>query len=297
MQDHVSLEHEEKWRQKYLFTSKGMPEVIIEGQKLRGVFLSRPNRFLALVRINQKVTPCYLPDPGRLKELLQPGVEVLARRPVTMGLPQRLKDLDVDKRRANIPKRMKARKTKHDIFAVVLKDGEKEKLVSVDSRLPNRLVFEALVQKRLKEFQEYDEIKPEFAYGFSRLDFMLERRTGTGKMRCLLEVKSCNLSVKGIALFPDAPTERGRRHVEELAKARSLGECERASILFIVQRDDAKCFQPYASNDPRFAEALHDALSKGVEAYAYTLRISEDEITICRSIPVKAWMGRSPKPF
>ena len=262
--------------------------MIIEGLKLRGVFVSRPNRFLALVMINQQVTPCYLPDPGRLKELLQPGVEVVIRRPSIEGLPHKSGNGSIDKEETIVSKGMTARKTKHDVFAVVLKDGRTEKLVSVDSRLPNRLVLEALLQRQLKEFQEYDEIRSEFSYGSSRLDFMLERKRGKDRARCLLEVKSCNLTVDGVALFPDAPTDRGRRHVEELAKAKTHGEFERACILFIVQRDDAQRFEPYGSNDPKFAEALHDALSKGVEAYAYTVRISEDEITFLRSIPVNA---------
>jgi sugar fermentation stimulation protein A len=236
------------------------------------------------VRINKQVTPCYLPDPGRLKELLQPGVEVLVRGLSIVSSSNG----SSAKEEPNIAKRMNVRKTKHDVFAVVLKEGKTEKLVSVDTRLPNRLVLEALLQRQLKEFQKYDEIRPEFSYGSSRLDFMLERRRDRGGARCLLEVKSCNLSINGVALFPDAPTERGRRHVEELIKAKTHNECERACILFIVQRDDAIRFEPYSSNDPRFAEALHNALSKGVEVYAYTTKISSDEMILLRSIPVTA---------
>jgi sugar fermentation stimulation protein A len=263
-----------------------MPKVIIDGPKLRGDFVSRPNRFLVLVRIDHNVTPCYLPDPGRLKELLQPGVELLVRRPSTGVLSGKSQRGINGRGEPEAKRELSKRKTEYDVYAVILKDGETERLVSVDSRLPNRLVFEALLHKKLKEFREYDEIRPEFNYGSSRLDFMLDSHQSRGKKRCLLEVKSCNLCVNGVALFPDAPTERGRRHVEELIRAKDSGEYDRASILFIVQRDDAQHLEPYRSNDPKFSEALHNALCRGVEVYAYTAKVSEDEVTLSRSIPV-----------
>ncbi|WXG44043.1 MAG: DNA/RNA nuclease SfsA [Promethearchaeati archaeon SRVP18_Atabeyarchaeia-1] len=268
--------------------------MLIEGPKLRGTFVSRPNRFLALVRINDEITPCYLPDPGRLKELLYPGAEVLTRcmrgSTLTGGLPR--VEGEWDSRGAETGG--KVRKTQYDVFAVVRKERKGEKLVSVDTRMPNRLVREALVQKNIKEFMEYDRIKPEFTHGSSRLDFMLERENDSSERRCLLEVKSCNLVVSGVALFPDAPTKRGRRHVEELTKAKSSGEYDRACILFIVQRDDAESFEPYKSTDPQFAEALCHALSRGVEAYAYRVRVSEDRMLLSKSIPVNA-APNSPK--
>jgi sugar fermentation stimulation protein A len=262
--------------------------MIIEGQKLRGTFISRPNRFLALVKINEGVVPCYLPDPGRLKELLHPGVELVVRTLLNRSCSHRSPKRKSGKRPQESTRGGIGRKTRYDILAVVREEGDGEKLVSLDSRLPNRLVHEALLQKQIKEFQEYNKITPEYTFGSSRLDFLLERWGDASGGRCLLEVKSCNLTVDGVALFPDAPTERGRRHVEELVEAKTHGKYDRACVLFIVQRDDAHRFEPYRSNDPIFAEALHYALSRGVEAYAYTERISEDEMLLFRSIPVNA---------
>lgn len=263
--------------------------MIIEGEKFSGTFISRPNRFLTFVRINGEPVPCYLPDPGRLKELLLPGVEVVVRSPADIPASGYTAKSDLDQRNESEMRNRKGkqRKTKYDMLAAVINGNGKEKrLVSVDTRLPNKLVREALLNHGLREFNSYNKVTAEFPYGSSRLDFMLEERNGKRTGKCLLEVKSCSLVVDGVALFPDAPTERGSRHLRELMKMKSLSNHYRASVMFIVQRDDAKSFEPNRSTDPKFAETLRAALRKGVEAYAYTIDFNTESMTLSKSIPV-----------
>ena len=215
----------------------------IEGRTVRGVFLERPNRFLVLVKVGEKVLPSFLPNPGRMHELLVPGTRVILREVLKEN-----------------------RKTSYDLVGVFY-EGQ---IVSVDSRVPNRLVLEALKNRDIEEFSEYDTVKPEYSYGHSRFDFFL---SNDGE-KCLLEVKSCTLVEDGVALFPDAVTLRGRRHVMDLAKA--LREGYRASVLCVIQRTDASLFAPNDETDPLFGQALREAAAKGVEVYAYAVEISSN---------------------
>jgi sugar fermentation stimulation protein A len=226
----------------------------IDGQIVKGIFQERPNRFLTLVRINDKISECFLPDPGRLNELLKPGIEVL------------LKKILKDKR-----------KTSYDLIAVY----NRGKMVSIDSRVPNKLIFKALKNKDIKELSEYDWIKPEFSYANSRFDFLLKSKYD----KCLLEVKSCTLIKDKLALFPDAPTKRGKRHVIELLKAKKEGY--RACIIFLVQRDDAKIFTTNNETDPDFGIALRNAFSQGVEVYAYSSILINNKIILKDKIKVE----------
>ncbi|MCS7123893.1 MAG: DNA/RNA nuclease SfsA [Candidatus Bathyarchaeota archaeon] len=213
----------------------------VEGKILEGTFERRLTRFSALVKVDGKTLPCFLPNPGRLRELLAHDVRVVLREgPIAKG----------------------GRKTVYDIIGVYSGDV----IVSVDSHFPNRLVFEALKKGDLPEFHGYEVIKPEPRRGLMRFDFLL--RGGPAVKPCLLEVKSCTLVREGVALFPDAPTERGTKHVLELAKA--LNEGFRAAVLFIIQRRDAKVFTPNDETDPKFGAALREAAKKGVEVYAYS---------------------------
>jgi sugar fermentation stimulation protein A len=227
----------------------------IQGRTVRGVFRKRPNRFLALVEVEDGVLPCFLPNPGRMHELLIPGVEVILR--------------EVEKQN---------RKTSYDMIGVIM-DGE---TVSLDTRVPNKLVFEGLKNKDIVEFSEYNKIKPEYAYKNSRFDFLLTDE----KDRCLLEVKSCTLVKEGIALFPDAPTLRGQRHLRELIEAKKEGY--RACVLFIVQRTNAKMFAPNDETDPDFGKAFREALAKGVEAYAYCSEFDGKKIELKGKIGIKS---------
>jgi len=226
----------------------------IEGKIIRGVFQERPNRFLALVKVEEMILPSFLPNPGRMHELLTPGTEVILREVLKEN-----------------------RKTDHDLIGVFY-NGQ---MVSVDSRVPNKLVLEALKNRDITELSEYNIIKPEYGYGHTRFDFFLTNE----HERCLLEVKSCTLVKDGVAMFPDAETERGRRHVRDLVKAKKEGY--RACVLFIVQRTDAKVFTPNDETDPEFGKVLRDAAVEGVEVYAYYSEFIENKITLKGKVKVK----------
>jgi len=152
--------------------------------------------------------------------------------------------------------------------------------VSIDSRLPNLVVEEALRLGTLPELAGYATVTANPRFGWSFFDFRLE----DGGPPCVLEVKGCSLVRRGLALFPDAPTVRGRRQLRELARARQAGH--RAVVLFVVQRPDARALAPNDETDPKFGEALRDALSMGIEALAYSLLIHEREARLSKRLPV-----------
>lgn len=235
--------------------------VKIRGKTIRGTFQKRPNRFLALVKVENKILPAFLPNPGRMHELLASGTTVILREVLKQN-----------------------RKTNYDLIGVFV-SGQ---LVSVDSRVSNRLVLEALRNQNIEELSEYNVIKPEFNYGHTRFDFFLANEF----QRCLLEVKSCTLVKDGVALFPDAETKRGRRHVRDLMKAKREGY--RACILFIIQRADAHVFSPNDETDPLFGKILRDAVAKGVEVYAYYSEFTDNRITLKGKINVKLDPSKQP---
>jgi len=226
----------------------------IEGRTLRGIFQERPNRFSALVKVENRILPSFLPNPGRMHELLTPETKVILREVLKQN-----------------------RKTGYDLIGVFY-NGQ---IVSVDSRVPNKLVLEALKNKDIKELSEYNVIKPEYGYGHTRFDFFLANEHES----CLLEVKSSTLVKDGVAMFPDAETERGRRHVRDLVKAKKEGY--RAGVLFIVQRNDAYVFAPNDETDPEFGKALRNAAVEGVEVYAYYSEFIENKITLKEKIKVE----------
>ena len=233
----------------------------IEGEMVRARFLSRTSRFSVLAELTDEAGEagevesfeCHLPNPGRLKELLVPGAELLLRP----------------------AKNAERRKTKFDVFAVVA-DG---RAVVVDSRVPNQLMREAFRSGEVPGFSGYELVKSEPQFGKSRLDFLL-----AGDRLCLVEVKSCTLVKNGVALFPDAPTERGRRHLLELAKARQEGY--RASVIFVIQREDAEVFMPNDETDPAFGAALREAKARGVEPISLASRFREGWVELIGEVPV-----------
>lgn len=220
---------------------------------VKGEFLERPNRFAAVVQVKGEPVRCFMPNPGRMHELLVPGAKLLLR-----------------------PADNPARKTPYTVVAA-WHDG---RLVSLDSHLPNRLVGEALRKGAIPEFEGYNDIRPEFTHGRSRFDFLLK---GNGP-DCLLEVKSCTLVEDGVSKFPDAPTTRGARHVRHLADA--LDEGYRCAVMVVIQRDDALSFTPNTRTDPDFSRALKEAHEKGVEVYAYRCRVDMDGVELDSPIPV-----------
>ena len=153
-------------------------------------------------------------------------------------------------------------------------------LCSTDSRLPPRLVEEAFLEGRLEPFIGFHEARREVTFEESRFDLMLNGNDGI----CYVETKSVNLVEDSVALFPDAPTERGVKHLGTLIKAVEAGH--RAVAFFVIQRPDAEAFRPHPTADPAFADALRKAQAHGVEVYAYSCRVTRREIAIHRRIPV-----------
>ncbi|MSQ22030.1 MAG: DNA/RNA nuclease SfsA [Dehalococcoidia bacterium] len=232
----------------YLLAVKLHPHLVA------GTFISRLNRFAALVRIQGQETLVYVANSGRLRELFQAGRPVL----LTPVGPH------------------PGRKTLYDLSLVDLGYA----LVSADARLPSTLVYEALVSARLPEFAGYEEVLREQVLEDSRLDLLLRN----GRRRCYLEVKSVTLAENGVALFPDAPTSRGRRHVDVLARA--VGQGWRGSVVFVVQRQDASAFAPNDAADPAFGKALRLAHQHGVEVYAYRCNVTPAEIVLSERLPL-----------
>ena len=223
-------------------------------QLVEARFLTRLNRFAALVEMEGREVMVHIANSGRMGELLVPGRRLLLT-----------------------PAAGEHRKTRLDLSLVDLGTT----LVSADSRLPNGLVAEALADGQLPQFQEYPEIRREVRYGDSRLDLLLEGPAG----RCYGEVKSVTLVVDGIGLFPDAPTSRGVKHLKELSRA--VAEGHRAAVVFIVQRADAVAMSPNDAADPTFGAALRAAQAAGVEIYAYNCAVSPSEIRLASPLPIK----------
>lgn len=222
---------------------------------VRGELIRRENRFRVSVRVHGAETAAHLANSGRLRELLQPGASAWL-----------------------IAREGAARKTAYDL-ALVEHEGA---LVSVDARLPNRLFAEALAAHWPPCGAGPVQVQPEPRLGASRVDFCLT----SPQARCWVEVKSVTLVRGGLALFPDAPTLRGARHLRELAAALQ-GDSEQAAVVFVVQRGDATCFAPNRETDPAFARALAEAAQAGVAVRAYGCRVHLDEIAMDAELPVQ----------
>ncbi len=224
---------------------------------ITATYAERPNRFTVIAYYNSSRVRCYFPNPGRMNELLIPGVEIA---------------LDKIDRFSNY-----ARKTTYEVIAIRLG----KRWISIDSRIPNKLVAEALKNKQLREFQSYSRIRQETFFGKNRFDFLLE----SSNRSCWLEVKSCTLVTDGVAIFPDAPTARGSKHLRGLTEAKKRGY--RACIMFVIQREDAKLFTPNLQTDPAFCDTLRTARRSGVEVYAKRCKFSNFNLTLDGSVPVK----------
>jgi sugar fermentation stimulation protein A len=245
---------------------------------IEAAFLDRPNRFLAIVRVKGEDdlsnVQVHVADPGRLEELLVPGRKVYLL-PAQNGGSRPRKAKGAKRKRRSEHQRKTA-------YTLVLVDYEGT-LVSIDSRVPNELVYDGLKKGFFPEFRAYDSIKREAGFGESRLDFRLSANSDN-LPDCLIEVKSVSLARDGQALFPDAPTIRGARHMRELREAVSDGL--KASVVFVIQREDAKSFSPNDAIDPKFGSALREAAKSGVDVWAYTCRVSKESIALNRQVPV-----------
>ena len=216
-------------------------------------FVERVNRFRVTISIEGTKVDAHLPNSGRLTELLTPGRACWVA-----------------------PASGPGRKTAYDLRLVAYEGV----LVSVDARLPNPLVAEALEGRRLEPFQASQQFEREVVLGKSRVDFRLQMPESP----LWLETKSVTLVEEEIARFPDAPTTRGARHVRELMEA--VGSGDQAAVVFVVQRPDAGCFAPHDHADPAFGRALRRASEAGVEVYAWNCCVTTERVSIAYRIPV-----------
>ena len=236
---------------------------------VEGRFIRRLNRFAALVDVDRQEHTAHVPNSGRLGELLVAGYRVLLAPAVSVSASAAGGG---------------ARKTAYDLALVDTGGGN---LSSIDARLPNKLLAEALAAGRLPQFAAYPVIRPEQTYGESRLDFRLEAAAPADRADggCYLETKSATLVVDGVALFPDAPTARGVKHLHSLMAARAAGY--RAAVVFVIQRADAGAFAPHDAADPLLGAALREAVAGGVAVYAYRCRVDETAIALADALPVR----------
>ncbi|MBE5874716.1 MAG: DNA/RNA nuclease SfsA [Lachnospiraceae bacterium] len=218
---------------------------------VQGEFIERPNRFIAYVNILGRREKVHVKNTGRCRELLQKGVTVYLEK-------------------SDNPNRS----TAYDLVAV----NKGERLINMDSQAPNKVVEEWLYTKAL--FPDLQLVRPETTYGNSRFDFYVE----TSKEKIFIEVKGVTLEEEGVVRFPDAPSERAVKHVEELIQAKQDGY--RVFVLFVVQMEGVNYFTPNDDTHAAFGEALRKAQEAGVEILAYDCHVEPDELTIKEKIPV-----------
>jgi len=217
----------------------------------RGIFIDRPNRFIAYVEIDGKQEICHVKNTGRCRELLIEGARVVLERSANPN-----------------------RKTAYDLIAVYKGDL----LINIDSQAPNRVMEEWLRESGY--FGEVLQIRPECTYGASRFDFYLE----THDRRIFAEVKGVTLEEDGVLSFPDAPTERGIKHLRELIEAKENGYD--AYVFFVIQMEQCRYFTPNKKTHPAFAEALKEATERGVSVCALNCLVTEDSLRIDRFVEV-----------
>ena len=216
-----------------------------------GVFLARPNRFVAYVEIDGKAEIAHVKNTGRCKELLVPGARVLFRKAVNTD-----------------------RKTLYDLVSV----WKGERLINMDSQAPNKVFLEHL---RSGQYMHHITlIRPETKYGGSRFDFYVE----AGERKIFIEVKGVTLEKNGVALFPDAPTQRGVKHLNELAQC--IRDGYEAQAVFVIQMNGVKCFMSNSQTDPKFNAALIAAEAAGVKVIALDCVVTPDSLQIGGQVPV-----------
>jgi len=216
-----------------------------------GYFIRRPNRFIAHVEIGGEEQICHVKNTGRCKELLVPGAKVWCQ------------EFD-----------SASRKTKFDLITVQKGD----RLINMDSQAPNAAAKQWLLSGSLGEISD---LCPESTWGDSRFDFAFSK---DGKP-CFLEVKGVTLEHDGVCAFPDAPTTRGVKHLQELTRA--VQEGFGAYVLFVIQMTDVKYLHPNDATDPEFGKALRQAADAGVQVLAMDCAVTEDTMTIQNPVEVR----------
>ena len=216
---------------------------------VKAIFINRKNRFIAEVEVNGAVEEAHLPNTGRCKELLIPGTIVYL-----------------------LPSNNPNRKTKYSLHFVENKGA----LVALYSQNANKVVIEGIKKGLVKELAGYDIIESEKTIGKSRIDIYLANEGCSDET--YVEVKSVTLIKDGMAQFPDAPTERGRKHLEELINIKKSGI--RAIVFFLIQHPNGNFFRPNWENDPKFSETLLKAYNSGVEILVYKSENTLDKIRL-----------------
>ena len=217
-----------------------------------GNFLSRPNRFIAQVNINGITETVHVKNTGRCKELLTDNAKVLCQHFANTS-----------------------RKTAYDLISVYKGD----RLINMDSQAPNK-VFKEFLEKNIL-FENIEIIKPECKYQNSRFDFYVK----TADKEIFIEVKGVTLEENGVVLFPDAPTERGIKHLNELITAKNHGYD--AYVVFVVQMENVKYFTPNSKTHKAFAQALSNAKNNGVNVLCYDCKVTETTLDINNPVEVK----------
>ena len=240
-------------------------------------FVRRLNRFAATVSLNGREVMVHVANSGRMRELLLPGnLCYLTDQPCS----HRKTAFDLTLVAIDAVDVAAVRESPAPYAASLESPSDPRTLVSADARLPNALVWEAWRDGALSRFEGYVTARREVRYYDSRLDLLFSSPDG----QCYVEIKSVTLVQDGVARFPDAPTDRGRRHVSTLVHA--VEEGHRAAAVFVIQRGDADALSPYDAHDPLFGEALREAVAAGVEAYAFTCSVTRESITIAGEVPV-----------
>ena len=224
---------------------------MVYGKILPGVFLARPNRFIAHVETGGRTEVCHVKNTGRCRELLTPGAAVYLER-------------------SDNP----ARKTRYDLIAV----EKGPLLINMDAQAPNRVFGEWAAAGHF--LPEPAVLRPEFTWEDSRFDFRLDAPQGTW----FVEVKGVTLEENGEARFPDAPTERGVKHLRGLQRAAAQGY--RAAVFFVVQMKGPVCFRPNDATHPAFGAALRAAADAGVGVFARDCLVTPDSLTLDAPVPV-----------
>ena len=220
---------------------------------ISGIFIDRPNRFIANVLIDGKLEKVHVKNTGRCKEILIEGRKVYLQK-------------------ASNPKR----KTKYSLISAY----KGTTLINIDSQVPNEVVYSSILSNKIEELTNVDFLKKEVKCGNSRFDLYYEKEGKKG----FIEIKGVTLENNGISMFPDAPTERGIKHVLELTELKK--EQYNNFIFFLIQMPDIKYFKPNEKMDPKFSSALKEAKDSGINILAYNSIVTRDEITLAEKVKI-----------
>ncbi len=220
-------------------------------EMVEGKFLARPNRFIAHIELDGKTEICHVKNTGRCKELLPPGATVWCER-----------------------SQNPARKTQYDLICV----QKGERLINMDSQAPNKAALQWLAGGGLGQIEN---LKQESTFGNSRFDFSFKK----DGLPCFLEVKGVTLETDGVCAFPDAPTVRGAKHLQELTALAK--ESYGAYVLFVIQMEGVKYLHPNDATDPDFGKALREAAKSGVQILAMDCKVTPDTMTLNEPVEIK----------